>query len=99
MCRVGGDEQDGLAHAGELDGEGTGGGGFADAAFAADEDPAEGFLLEDGVEGRFEGFWVIVRGEVGGCCRHCGGGLEGEGLIDDWVGFVDRVGSGSAICR
>ena len=58
MGRVGGDEEDGFAHAGHLDGEGAGGGGFADAAFAADEDPAEGFLGEEGGEGGGEGVGV-----------------------------------------
>ena len=53
MRGVGGDEEDGFSHAGELDGEGAGGGGFADAAFAADEDPAEGALVEEALEGGF----------------------------------------------
>lgn len=44
---VGGDEEDGAADFGELDCEGAGGCGLSYASFAADEDPAEGFLVED----------------------------------------------------
>ena len=79
MGRVGGDEEDGFAHAGHLDGEGAGGGGFADAAFAADEDPAEGLLGEEGGEGGGEGVgvedgaghggWWFLRGWWGGGCE------------------------------
>src|SRR5690606_14859467 len=48
--RVGTDQEDSLAGFGELDGEGTCGRGLADTAFAADKDPAEGLLVEDGLE-------------------------------------------------
>lgn len=67
VCGVGGDEEDGLAVAGELNGEGAGGGGFTDTAFAADEDPAEGFLVDYGLEGwgQVVGVWVDVGGHGG----------------------------------
>ena len=55
MRRVGGDEQHGLAVAGDLDGERAGGGRLADAAFAADEDPAERALGDDRFEAGREG--------------------------------------------
>ena len=74
--RVGGDEEDGFADAGHLDGEGAGGGGFADAAFAADEDPAEGLLGEEGGEGGGEGVGVGVE-DGGGHGGWWGGGCEG----------------------
>ena len=70
MCRIGRDEQDRLAHTGELDGEGAGGSGLANAAFTADENPSEGFLLQNRVEGRFEGIGVIICVDVS---RHFGG--------------------------
>lgn len=63
---VGGDQQHGFAHARHLDGQRAGGGGFADAAFAADEDPAEGALVEKALKGGFEGVGVGV--DMGG--RH-----------------------------
>jgi hypothetical protein len=50
---IGGDEEDGFANFGELDGEGTGRGGFTDSSFATHKDPAETGLIEDGLEGGF----------------------------------------------
>lgn len=70
MRGVCGDEENGFADTCELDGEGTGSGGFAYASFAADEDPAEGLLLYYGFEGRGKVFRVGVN-----CCGHVGGEL------------------------
>ena len=74
MRGVCGDEENGSANTGKLDGEGAGSGGFAYTAFAADEDPAEGLLLYDGLESWGEVFRVSVD-----CCRHVGGGWKVEG--------------------
>lgn len=65
MCWVGGDEEDRAAYFGELDGEGTGGGGLSDSSLAADKDPAEGALVEDGLEGWLEDVLVCVDDSVG----------------------------------
>lgn len=67
---VGGDQQHGFAHARELDGQRAGRGGFADAALAADEDPAQAALLEQGFQAGFEGVGVVGV-DVGGA--HFGG--------------------------
>jgi hypothetical protein len=48
--RVGRDEEDAAADLGELDGEGARRRRLADAALAADEDPAERLLVQDGLE-------------------------------------------------
>lgn len=58
MRGVGADEQDGAADLGQLDGQGARGRGLADASLAADEDPAEGALVEERLEGRLEGVFV-----------------------------------------
>lgn len=65
MCWIGRDEEDGAAHFGELDGEGTRGGSLSDSSFAANEDPAEGALVEDGLEGWLEDVLVCVDDSVG----------------------------------
>lgn len=66
MCWVGGDEENGAAHFGELDGEGAGGGGLSDSSLAANEDPAEGTLVQNGLEGWLEDVLVCVDD----CVRH-----------------------------
>lgn len=66
MCGIGGDEEDGFADFGELDCEGAGGCCFAYASFAADEDPAEGVLVEEGLEGGVHGIEGGVEGGGGG---------------------------------
>lgn len=59
---VGGDEEDGFTGAGHLDGERARGGGLADTALAADEDPFERLLVEDGLQRRRERFFVCHGG-------------------------------------
>lgn len=65
MCGVGGDEENGAAHTRELDGERARGRGLADAAFAADEDPAQRTLVEDGLQRGLEDVGVGVDDGVG----------------------------------
>lgn len=72
MGRVCGNEENGLADTGELDGEGAGSGSLADTTFAADEDPAEGLLVDYGFESWGEVFRVGVD---------CGGHVGGEGGV------------------
>lgn len=50
MRGIGGDEEHGAAHLGQLDGQRAGGGGLPDSSLPTDEDPAEGLLVEDGLE-------------------------------------------------
>lgn len=71
MCWVGGDEENGAAHFGELDGEGAGGGGLSDTTLSADKNPAKGALVEDGLESWLED--VLVG--VDDCAGHGGGYL------------------------
>ena len=52
MRGVRGYDENGLADFGELDGDGGAARGFAHAPLAANEDPAEGFLVEDVLKGR-----------------------------------------------
>jgi hypothetical protein len=64
---VRGDEEHGLAVLGHLDGERAGGCGLSYATFAAHENPAEGFLVEEGLEGGGE--VICVDGGRHGCGR------------------------------
>lgn len=69
-----GDEEDRVMVFGELDGERVGGCSFVDVVFVVDEDLVEGVLIEEGLEGRFEG---VVGGDEGG--GYGGGGMKMEG--------------------
>jgi len=69
--RIGGDDQDGLADLGELDGERTRRGRLANTSLAADEDPAECLLVDDGLEA---GLHNVVRVNEGGVGH---GGVRG----------------------
>ena len=73
MSGVGRNEEHGLAVLGHLYRERARGRRLADAAFAADEDPSEGGLVDEVLEGRGEG--VVVAVDDGG--GHGGGGERG----------------------
>ena len=81
VCGVGGDEEDGFAVFGELDGERARGCGLADTALAADEDPAQRLLVEDGLERRLHEVLVV---------EHCRGG-HGDVLLGLGLGLQDRA--------
>jgi hypothetical protein len=83
---IGADEQDGAADLGQLDGQGARGGRLADAALAADEDPAEGALVEERLEGRLEGVGVEDGGHLCCCC------VVGEvaGVMSKGLGLEER---------
>ena len=92
--RVGRDEQHGASHLGQLDGERARGGCLAHAALAADKDPAQRPLVEDGLERRLHGIRVVGVDDSG---RHCGGfGMEmGSGRLggfwSDFAGLCVRT--------
>lgn len=75
VCWVSGDEEDGAAHFGELYGERAGSGGLSDSSLTADEDPAEGALVENGLEGWLKDVLVCVEDSVGHG-EDCGRGSE-----------------------
>lgn len=87
---VGRDEQHGAAHLGQLDGQTARRRRLADAALAADKDPPQRPLVEDGLERGLHGVGVVGVDEGGGghgCCGFEGaerGRVVEGGVVAKW---------------